>query len=150
MTIEFHSARPKTRFTSWGIGVNSKHQSEKRMRKIIFPLVAVLGALFAAGCAGPEQKLGRGFSNTFEVVRWGDMRRSIEQNAVLESPDVGYTYGAYSGFHKSLVRAGVGVYEIVTFPIPPYHPVLTKYIPAHPQFPESYKPGLIADPLFET
>ena len=38
--------------------------------------------LFAAGCTGPEQKLGRGLDNTFEIVRWGELRRSVEQNAV--------------------------------------------------------------------
>jgi putative exosortase-associated protein (TIGR04073 family) len=119
------------------------------MRKIIFSLVAICAALAMTGC-GPERKLGRGMSNTFELVRWGEMRRSIEQNAVLDSPDVGYTYGGYSGFHKSLTRASVGIYEVLTFPLPPYHPVLTSYIPAKPQFPESYRPGLISDPLFDT
>lgn len=119
------------------------------MRKIIFSLVAVCAALVMTGC-GPERKLGRGMSNTFELVRWGEMRRSIEQNAVLDSPDVGYTYGGYSGFHKSITRAGVGIYEIVTFPLPPYRPILTSYISAKPAFPESYRPGLISDPLFDT
>lgn len=97
------------------------------MRKIIFPFVALAVALVVTGC-GPERKLGRGVSNTFELVRWGDMRRSIEQNAVLESPDTGYTYGAYSGFHKSIVRAGLGIYEVATFPLPPYRPLLTSYL----------------------
>ena len=121
------------------------------MRNVI-PLLAAVGlaALFTSGCAGPEQKFGRGMSNTFEVVRWGDMRRSIEQNAVWNSPGVGYTYGAYSGFHQSLARIGLGVAEIATFPLPPYHPIFTKYIPANPQFPASYKPGLVSDPLFST
>ena len=63
------------------------------MRKIIFPLAAVLTALIASGCTGPEQKLGRGLSNTMELVRWGEMRQSVEQNSVLESPGFGY-YGA--------------------------------------------------------
>jgi putative exosortase-associated protein (TIGR04073 family) len=120
------------------------------MRKMIFPLIAVCAALVFTGCAGPEHKLGRGLSNSYEVIRWGDMRRSIEQSAILDSPDTGYTYGAYSGFHKSAVRFGLGLYEVVTFPLPPYRPLLTDYIPAHPQSPESYKPGLISDPLFDT
>ncbi len=120
------------------------------MRQIIFPLIAVCAALVFTGCAGPERKLGRGMSNSYELIRWGDMRRSIEQNAILDTPDVGYTYGAYSGFHKSIVRAGLGIYEVVTFPLPPYRPLLTNYIPARPQSPESYKPGLISDPLFDT
>jgi putative exosortase-associated protein (TIGR04073 family) len=120
------------------------------MRKMIFPLVAVCAALVFTGCAGPERKLGRGLSNSYEIIRLGDMRRTIEQTCVLETPDVGYTYGAYSGFHKSFVRFGTGIYEILTFPLPPYRPLFTSYIPAHPQSPESYKPGLISDPMFDT
>ena len=53
------------------------------MRKLTFPLMAVAAALLLAGCAGPETKLGRGVSNTFEVVRWGDMSRTIEQTALF-------------------------------------------------------------------
>jgi putative exosortase-associated protein (TIGR04073 family) len=119
------------------------------MRKMIFPLVAVCTALVLTGC-GPERKLGRGMNNAFEIVRMGEMRRSIEMNAVMEDPSMGYTYGGYSGFHKSLTRATVGVYEVLTFPLPPYGPILTGYIPAKPSFPESYKPGRISDPLFDT
>ena len=75
------------------------------MRKIIFPLAAVLTALVAAGCAGPDQKLG---------------------------------------------RAGLGLYEVATFPIPSYDPIMTKYFAPDPVFPTSYKPGHFSDPLFDT
>ncbi|HEX7653956.1 MAG TPA: exosortase system-associated protein, TIGR04073 family [Verrucomicrobiae bacterium] len=120
------------------------------MRKLIFPILAAGLGLAFVGCAGPEHKLGRGISNTYELVRWGDMRRTIEQTSVLNCPDSGYTYGAYSGFHKSVVRAGTGIYEVLTFPLPPYHPIFTNYISARPVSPESYKPTLISDPLFDT
>ena len=120
------------------------------MRKIIFPMAAVLVALFAAGCANPEQKLGRGIDNTYEIVRLGEMRRSIEQTALIDSPGEGYTTGAIRGFDRSMARTGIGIYEIVTFPFPPYHPVATKSLSVNPEFPDSYKPGIIADPLFET
>jgi putative exosortase-associated protein (TIGR04073 family) len=120
------------------------------MRKIIFPLFAVMAALFAVGCAGPESKLGRGISNSYECVRLGELRRSIEQTAVFDSPSAGYTTGFIRGFDRSIARTGIGLYEIVTFPIPPYHPIATKYLTPQPEFPDSYKAGLIADPLFET
>ncbi|HEY4416146.1 MAG TPA: exosortase system-associated protein, TIGR04073 family [Verrucomicrobiae bacterium] len=120
------------------------------MRKIIFPMFAVCAALFVAGCANPEQKLGRGVSNTYEIVRLGDMRRSIEQTAIFDSPSEGYTTGVIRGFDRSMARTGIGLYEIVTFPFPPYHPVATKYLSVDPTSPESYKPGLIDDPLFQT
>jgi putative exosortase-associated protein (TIGR04073 family) len=120
------------------------------MRKIFLPLFAVCAALLVAGCANPEQKLGRGISNTYEIVRFGDMRRSVEQTALFESPSEGYTTGVIRGFDRSMARTGIGIYEIVTFPFPPYHPVATKYLSVNPTSPESYKPQLIADPLFQT
>ena len=119
------------------------------MRKIILPLAAVLTALFASGCAGPDQKLGRGLSNTYEIVRLGEMRKSIEENSVMGRP--GYRgYGAVHGLHRSLARFGLGVYEVVTFPIPSYDPICTKSFAPDPVGPESYKPGLIASPMFDT
>jgi len=120
------------------------------MRKMIFPLVAVCAALFAAGCAGPEQKLGRGVSNSWDIIRLGEMRRTVEQTAVLDSPGEGYTTGMIRGFDRTVARTGLGLYEIVTFPIPPYDPIATKYFNPHPVYPESYKPGLISNPLFDT
>ena len=51
--------------------------------------VAALAALFTTGCAGPDHKLGRGFNNTFEIVRMGEMRRTVEQTTVFESPGIG-------------------------------------------------------------
>ena len=121
------------------------------MRNVISLLVlAGLAALFTSGCAGPEQKLGRGMGNTFEIVRMGELRRSIEQTAVLDSPDAGYTVGFIRGLDRSLERTGIGLYEIVTFPLPPYRPVLTKYFAPEPVFPDNYKSGLIADPMFDT
>jgi len=112
--------------------------------------VVSLTALFTAGCAGPEQKLGRGVGNTFEIVRMGELRRSVEQTAVLDSPDVGYTTGFIRGLDRSVARAGIGVYEVVTFPLPPYHPVFTKYFAPNPVYPDNYTPGLISDPMFDT
>src|SRR5208337_441381 len=93
--------------------------------------LTALAALFASGCAGPEQKLGRGISNTFEITRLGDMRRSVEQTAVFNSPSAGYTTGAVSGFAQTMARTGVGIFEVVTFPIPMpgsgYGPLFPKY-----------------------
>jgi putative exosortase-associated protein (TIGR04073 family) len=126
------------------------------MRKLIFPLVAVAAALFAAGCTGPEQKLGRGLSNTFEVVRWGELRSSIELNAVEPIPGTGY-FGFLHGFDRSLQRTGIGLLEVITFPVPTptYKPLFPKFYdarisPGEPIFPESYAPGLYSDALFDT
>jgi putative exosortase-associated protein (TIGR04073 family) len=121
------------------------------MRSVVpFLTVAAMAALFTSGCAGPEQKLGRGMNNFYEIVRLGEMRRSIEQTAVLDSPGAGYTVGMVRGLDRSLARTALGAYEVATFPLPPYDPIFTRSLRPQPVFPESYKPGLISDPLFDT
>ena len=115
-----------------------------------FLSVVALAALFTSGCAGPEAKLGRGVSNFAEVARGGEWRRSVEQTAVFETPEAGYTVGFVRGFDRSMARTGVGIYEVLTFPFPPYHPVLTKYLAPEPVYPDNYAPGLVSDSLFDT
>jgi len=115
-----------------------------------FPTIVSLVVLLTSGCAGPEEKLGRGMSNVLEVARWGELRRSIEQTAVLDTPEAGYTAGAVRGFDRSLARTGLGVLEVVTFPFPPYDPMFTSYLSPQPAYPASYKPGLPTDSLFDT
>ncbi|HTY88336.1 MAG TPA: exosortase system-associated protein, TIGR04073 family [Candidatus Acidoferrum sp.] len=123
--------------------------------------LTALAALFTSGCAtGPEQKLGmsdklgRGISNTMEITRLGDLRRSIEQKAVFDSPSAGYTAGAVQGLGRTIARTGLGLFEIATFPIPMpgkgYRPICTHYIPPGPVYPDSYKPGLISGSTFDT
>jgi len=109
-------------------------------------------------------------ANTTEIVRMGELRRSIEQTALWDGIDAGYTTGFVRGMNRTLVRTGIGVYEIVTFPIPPYGPLLTStnrvypdvtvrnssypwggmVLTEQPVYPASYKPGRISDGLFDT
>ena len=143
------------------------------MRNVL-TLLAVGAALTLTGCAGPEQKLGRGLNNSLEFVRMGEIRRSVEQTALWDSPAEAHTTGLVRGFNRSLARTALGVYEIATFPLPPYHALFTpkgwpQYnlypdpsirtttypwgglkLPADPVYPDSYKPGLISDSLFCT
>jgi putative exosortase-associated protein (TIGR04073 family) len=120
------------------------------MRKMFFLLAAAVVAAGLSGCTGPEHKLARGIDNTFELVRWGDMRRSVEQNAVFSAPNVSYSYGVVHGFDQSVSRAALGIYEVATFPIPSYNPVCTNKVPIIPEYPASYRPGLISSSTFET
>src|ERR1700733_7435366 len=85
----------------------------------LLALVASLGV----GCAGPEEKMGRGLSNLTEPIRLSEFDRSMEQTALFDGTDVGMTTGFVKGLNKTLARTGVGIYEVVTFPIPPYGPV---------------------------
>ena len=107
----------------------------------------VSAAAFLTGCAGPTQKMGRGLNNVTEFARGGEIRRSMEQTAIWENTEEAYTTGFLRGMNRSLARTGVGLYEIVTFPIPPYEPV---FLPSNPVYPDSYRPNLIADPMFST
>ncbi len=97
-------------------------------------------ALLAVGCAGPEQKLGRGFSNTAEIVRGGEFERSVEQGEFFGGIDNGFSTGIVGGVNRTFARTGLGLYEVVTFPLPPYGPIWTSYLPARPQHPDSYVP----------
>jgi putative exosortase-associated protein (TIGR04073 family) len=108
---------------------------------VFLSLMAV--SFLLAGCAGPEQKLGRGVSNSAEIFRLGELRRSIEQSAIFGSPDQSRTVGVLHGIDRTFARTGVGLYEIVTFPIPNaspknYGPI---FHPTDPIYPDSYKPN---------
>jgi putative exosortase-associated protein (TIGR04073 family) len=121
------------------------------MRKILpFLATLVIAAALGSGCASAEKKLGRGMSNSVEFARLGEMRRSMEQTALFEQPGGHYATGFVHGLTKSLARTGVGVYEIATFPFPPYGPVFTDYLSPNPAQPDCYQPDIIEDSMFAT
>jgi putative exosortase-associated protein (TIGR04073 family) len=121
------------------------------MRKTFFLMAAVtLLAALASGCANTERKFSRGLGNTFEIVRGGEFRRTAEQTALFEGPDTGYTLGFVRGFNRTLARTGIGIYEIVTCPLPPYGPICTDHFAPSPVYPDNYTPGLLADSMFAT
>lgn len=134
-------------------------------------LLSAVGAVaLFTGCAGPEAKLGRGISNTLEFARLGEMRRAMEQTAIWDGPETVPTTGFLRGLNRSFARTGIGIYEVVTFPIPPYEP---KLVPKHRLYPDPsittvghkswgglalpekkvspavYRPGVVTDSMFE-
>jgi putative exosortase-associated protein (TIGR04073 family) len=121
------------------------------MSKSLFllALAASIG-LMATGCANTEAKFGRGMTNLSEPLRMGEMRRSMEQTALFDSPDTAYGAGFIRGINRTLARTGVGVYEIVTAPFPPYDPVWTSYLSPNPVYPDNYTPNLVEDSSFAT
>jgi len=113
--------------------------------------LSLIGAVaLVAGCAGPEQKLGRGMVNVMEFVRGGELRRSMEQTAIFGSPSQTFTTGFIHGLDRTAARTGAGIYEIATFPIPNYRPgdYGPIYRPTDPVYPDSYKPSWLADTMF--
>jgi len=112
--------------------------------------LAVAVGLMATGCANTEAKFGRGMSNLSEPLRMGELRRSMEQTAITDGPDTAYGAGFIKGLNRTLARTGVGVFEVVTAPLPPYDPIWTSYLNPKPVYPDSYKPTLIEDSSFAT
>jgi putative exosortase-associated protein (TIGR04073 family) len=121
------------------------------MRKTLslWAAVAIAGTM-ATGCANTERKFGRGMTNVMEPLRMGELRRSMEQTALFAGPDAGYGTGLIRGINRTLARTGIGIYEMVTAPIPPYDPVCTNYLTPSPAYPDSYKPTLVEDSTFST
>ena len=121
------------------------------MRKTLpYLAVSLVAGLLVSGCANTERKFGRGMSNVFEIVRGGEFRRSMEQTALFEGPDVAYGYGFIHGINRTLARTGIGVYEMVTAPFPPYDPVFTDHFAPGPVYPDNYVPNLLSDSMFST
>lgn len=116
------------------------------------PLLAVvtLAGLFASGCANVEDKFGRGMANSADIIRMGEFRRSMEQTALFQGPDTAYSTGFVRGIDRTLARTGIGVYEMVTAPIPPYGPVFTDHFAPGPVYPDNYNPSILADSMFAT
>ncbi len=112
---------------------------------VLLSLAAV--TVFIAGCAGPEEKLGRGFNNMAEFGRGGEFRRSFEQASIFGAPANLPLTGFVHGFDRTVARTAVGLYEVVTFPVPNHSPgnYGPVFFPADPVYPDSYKPNWLAD-----
>ncbi len=118
----------------------------------IFSFLATLAiaAVLCSGCANTEKKLGRGMSNMTEFVRLGEIRRSVERTALFDQPGGHYATGFVRGLNKTFARTGVGIYEVVTCPLPALRSGVHRLPLPNPVYTNNYEPDLIADPLFAT
>ena len=64
----------------------------------------------------PFTKLGRGVANT--LTGWIELPKNVYNTSVEDNAFTGITLGLAKGAGMSIVRTGVGIYEIVTFPFP--------------------------------
>jgi putative exosortase-associated protein (TIGR04073 family) len=128
------------------------------MHKLSSAVISLIGIALLAGCAspnglnmpsGPERKLGRGLNNMAELIRMGELRRSIEEAAVLESPDLEFTTGAIHGVDRTVARTAYGFYEVFTFPFANHSPKNYDaiFLPENPVYPDSYSPNILADQM---
>ncbi len=88
------------------------------MLKPMCLVTVVVAPLMLTGCAGPERKLGRGLSNVTEIVRGGEMSRSVEQTTLWEGTQRGMSTGFIRGFNRSVARTMIGAAEVATFYAP--------------------------------
>ena len=95
---------------------------------LIFFCVILLTSLCYAQT--PVRKLGRGVANV--VTCPIEIFYRMNQIAKQKGPIAGVSWGLFLGVTRMVVRGSVGVYEILTFPIP---------------YPKGYRP-LMSDPEF--
>jgi putative exosortase-associated protein (TIGR04073 family) len=98
------------------------------MAAIIF--ILLVGFASPGYCDDPLKKLGRGISNACLCVF--ELWEQPSDVGETDGPAAAWTYGILKGVGMMGVRAVVGIYEILTFPIP---------------FPAEYKP-ILTDPEF--
>ena len=123
------------------------------MRKTLLSLSAVALSLVFAGCKhveNTERKFGRGMNNAFDIVRGGEFRRTMEQTALNDGPDVAYSTGFVRGMNRTFGRTGIGLWEMISAPFPPYEPQFTEHFAPYPVYPDNNQPTLMADPAFAT
>ena len=105
------------------------------MKKILIfaVIVAVLfvsQASFAFDIDGPIRKLSRGGANILTCII--ELPKNIGEVNYEDGPIAALTYGLAKGLYRTGLRGVVGIYELVTAPIP---------------FPANYAP-IINDPEF--
>lgn len=89
--------------------------------KNIFRIIIILILLstlwvHTSYAAGPFTKLGRGLTNVF--TGWVEIPVTIHKANIRHDYMVGFLYGFPTGLVKTLIRTSVGLYEIITFPLP--------------------------------
>ncbi len=103
------------------------------MRRIVVLAVSAALVFSFAGAVyadGPLKKLGRGIANLVTCPL--ELPTGIGRAATEDGAIAAFTWGILKGTFNIVKRAGVGAYEIITFPVP---------------FPADYKP-ILDDPEF--
>jgi len=97
------------------------------VKSIVVAVVVVSMLSFAAPSYAQDAgaKLWRGTVNI--LTGWIELPKTVYDTSVEDNALMGATVGVVKGLWMSVLRTGVGVYEVVTFPIPVpeyYDPVM--------------------------
>lgn len=79
-------------------------------------LLFILGATASAYAQDPIHKAGRGMVNV--LTGWFELPRQVDLGRQEDNPVKGMGFGIIRGLGLTLLRSGVGLYEVLTFPIP--------------------------------
>jgi putative exosortase-associated protein (TIGR04073 family) len=89
------------------------------MRRLMIAGAVAAVLLMGAGPAhaqDPVHKLGRGLTNVF--TSWIEIPKQLYLGSRRDNAVTGTTAGLFKGLANTVLRAGVGIYDVVTFPIP--------------------------------
>ena len=66
----------------------------------------------------PVSKMGTGLVNT--TTGWTDVPLKMSEESGKTNPLIGWTVGFGQGLAKGAIRTGAGIYDVITFALPPY------------------------------
>ena len=81
-------------------------------------IFAIILGFSATQCSADDaaRKLGRGLANTLFGI--AEVPIQVQKTLDTEGSGAAATYGVLKGFGRFFMREGVGIYEVLTFPIP--------------------------------
>ncbi len=90
------------------------------MTRLVRPVALLVGLVGLAGppawAQDPIHKMGRGVANV--LTGWMELPKQIHLGRQEENPVAGFGWGLLKGAGLTVLRAGVGLYEALTFPLP--------------------------------
>ena len=96
----------------------------KGKKKVVIAIMAgvlIVGFAAVASADNCFNKLGRGVVNT--ATGWLEYPNQIVEVSKEYNPFAGLTFGQAKGVGYGVYRTGIGVFDAVTFAIPPYDAV---------------------------
>ena len=89
-----------------------------KMMLVLFVISLVIGMAVPTYAENAGGKLRRGLANF--ATGWVEIPIAMDKAMKESNPVFGVIVGAVKGTVKGIVRTVAGVYDVVTFPIPPY------------------------------
>lgn len=95
-----------------------KHKSWKIIC-VLFVISLIIGMAAPSYAENAGDKLRRGLANF--ATGWVEIPTAMDKSIKESNPVFGIIVGAVKGTAKGIVRTAAGVFDTVTFPIPPYN-----------------------------